>query len=173
MNARRPSMSTPFIFVALCAAMVLVLSAWPPSRARAQDDDGQGEDSCGSAFLAEDDDNQGDDNAQGDEDGCGMMVVDVDDEDGDQVDDMDDNGNPDDDVDVDVEEMAQSGPNQGTVVTFHTNQNGSFVLKGLPKGRVTITATRVRNGATTTATKKKSVREHRTKRMRLRLRPAQ
>src|SRR5262245_7563755 len=171
MNARRPSMSTPFIFVALCAAMVLVLSAWPPSRARAQDDD-QAEDSCGGAILAEDDDNPGDDNAQGDENGCGMMEVEVDDENGDAVDDMDDNGNPDDDVDVDVSGMALSGPNQGTMVTSHTAQNGSFVLKGLPKGRLTVTATRTHNGAITTATRKKSVREGRTKHMRLRLRPA-
>src|SRR5262249_60886765 len=79
MNARRPSMSAAFTFVALCAAMVLVLSAWPTSRARAQDDnnqgdnDNQGEDSCGGAIVGEDDDNQGDDNAQGDENGCGMM----------------------------------------------------------------------------------------------------
>ncbi len=172
MNARRPSMFAALLFVALCAAMVLALSAWPTSRARAQDNNGQGEDSCGSAILAEDDDNQGDDNAQGDENGCGMMVVEVDDENGDVVDDMDQNGNPEDDVDVDVEEAAQSGPNQGTVVTFHTAQNGSFVLKGLPKGRVTITATRVHNGTTTSATRKKSVREHQTKRMRMRLRPA-
>jgi len=166
-------MAAAFLFVSLCAAMVLILSAWPTSRARAQDDNDQGEDSCGSAIVGEDDDNQGDDNAQGDENGCGMMVVEVDDENGDVVDDMDDNGAPDDDVQVDVEDMAQSGVNQGTTLTLHTAQNGSFVLKGLPKGRVTVTATRTHNGATTTATRKKTAREHRTKRMRLHLRPAQ
>src|SRR5262249_59062711 len=137
------------------------LSAWPASRARAQDDDDQGEDSCGGAILAEDDDNQGDDNAQGDENGCGMMEVEIDDENGDVVDDMDENGNPEDDVEVDVTEPAQSGVNQGTMLTLHTAQNGSFLLKGLPKGRVTITATRVHNGATTTATRKKGVPQHR------------
>ena len=171
MNARRASMSAAFVFIALCAAMVLVLSAWPTSRARAQDDNDQGEDSCGSAIVGEDDDNQGDDNAQGDENGCGMMEVEVDDENGNVVDDMDENGNPEDDVEVDVEDMAQSGTNQGTMVTFHSAQNGSFVLKSLPKGRVTVTATRTHNGVTTTATRKKMAREHRTKRMRLRLRP--
>ena len=171
MNARRPSMYTPFIFVALCAVLVLVLSAWPTSRARAQDDNDQGEDSCGGAILA-DDDNQGDDNAQGDENGCGMVVVDVEDENGDDVNDVDDMGNPDDDVDVDVEMLAKSGVNTGTVLTFHTAQNGSFVLKGLPKGRVTLTATRTHNGAITAATRKKRAREGRTKHMRLRLRPA-
>ena len=178
MNARHPSQSTAFVFIALCAALVLVLSRWPAYQARAEDDNNQGdnnnqgEDSCGSAIVGEDDDNQGDDNAQGDENGCGMMEVEVDDENGDVVDDMDQNGNPEDDVEVDVTEPAQSGVNQGTVLTLHTAQNGSFLLKGLPKGRVTITATRVHNGATTTATRKKGVREHRTKRMRLRLRPA-
>jgi len=100
------------------------------------------------------------------------MEVEVDDENGDVVDDMDENGNPEDDVEVDVTEPAQSGVNQGTVLTLHTAQNGSFLLKGLPKGRVTITATRIHNGATTTATRKKGVREHLTRRMRLRLRPA-
>ena len=171
MNARRPSMSAAFLFVSLCAAMVLVLSSWPTSRARAQDGDDQGEDSCGSAVLAEDDDNQGDDNAQGDENGCGMMEVEVDDENGDAVDDMDENGNPEDDVEVDVTETAQSGVNQGTVLQLHTAQNGSFVLKGLPKGRGTITATRVHNGVTTVRTKKVRAREQRTRRVRLRLRP--
>src|SRR5262250_1337945 len=167
MNARHPSQSTAFVFIALCAALVLVLSRWPAYQARAEDDNNQGdnnnqgEDSCGSAIVGEDDDNQGDDNAQGDENGCGMMEVEVE----------DDNGNPDDDVEVDVEDMAQSGPNQGTLVTFHSAQNGSFVLKSLPKGRVTVTATRTHNGVTTTATRKKMAREHRTKRMRLRLRP--
>jgi len=173
MYVRRPPMSAAFIFASFCAAMLLILSACPTSPARAQDDNGQGDDSCGSAIVAEDDDNQGDDNAQGDENGCGMMVVEVDDESGDVVDDMDENGNQDDDVDVDVAELAQSGPNQGTMLTFHTAQNGSFVLKGLPKGRVTVTAARTHNGTTTAATRKKSVREHRTRRMRLRLRPAQ
>ena len=114
-----------------------------------------------------------DDNAQGDENGCGMMVVEVDDENGDVVDDMDDNGNPEDDVEVDVDEMAQSGANAGTMLTFHTAQNGSFLLKGLPKGRVTITATRVHDGVTTIGGGKKSVRELRSRRMRLRLHPAQ
>src|SRR5262249_14545204 len=128
-----------------------------------------GDDSCGSAIIMEDDDNQVDDNAQGDENGCGMAVVEGDDENGDVVDDMDENGNPEDDVEVDVTELAKSGPNQGTVVTLHSAQNGSFVLKGLPKGRATITATRVHNGTTTTATRKKGVREHRTRRLRLRL----
>src|SRR5262245_20668562 len=107
MNTRRLSLSAAFIFASLCAAMVLVLSAWPTSPARAQDDNGQGEDSCGSAIIAEDDDNQGDDDAQGDEDGCGMMVVEVDDENGDVVEDMDENGNPEDDVEVEVTEPAQ------------------------------------------------------------------
>jgi len=157
------------VFVLFCAAAVLVLCAWPTSRARAQDD--QGDDSCGGAVVAEDDDNQGDDNAQGDENGCGMVVVEVDDENNDVVDDMDENGSPDDDVDVDVEVLAQSGVNLGTVLQLHTAQNGSFVLKGLPKGRGTITATRVHNGVTTVRTKKLSAREQRTRRVRLRLRP--
>ena len=156
------------VFISLCAAMALVLSAWPMSRARAQDEG----DDCGTTIVAEDDDNQGDDDSQGDENGCGMMVVEVDDENGDAVDDMDDNGNPEDDVEVDVDETAQSGANQGTVLQFHTAQNGSFRLKGLPKGRLTITATRVHNGVTTVGSRRKSVREHRTRRMRLRLRPA-
>ena len=171
------------LFLLLCAAtVVLVLAAWPTSptsqtspmsQAWAQDDNNQGDDSCGGAIVGEDDDNQGDDNAQGDENGCGMVVVEVDDENGDEVDDMDPNGNADNDVevDVDVDEMALSGPNQGTTLTFHMAQNGSFVLKGLPKGRAVITATRVHNGVTTSRTRKKTVREHRTKRMRLRLRP--
>ena len=158
------------VFLPFCTAMALILAAWLTPRARAQDDQG---DDCGTAIVAEDDDNQGDDNAQGDENGCGMVVVEVDDENGDVVDDMDENGNPDDDVEVDVTELAKSGVNQGTVLTFHTAQNGSFVLKGLPKGRATITATRSHNGTTTSATRKKSVRELRTKRMRLRLRPTQ
>jgi len=65
MNARRRSMSAAFIFISLCAALVLMLSGWPASRARARDDNNQGEDSRGSAILAEDDDNQVDDDAQG------------------------------------------------------------------------------------------------------------
>ncbi len=170
MNARRVSMSAAFVFISFCAAMVLILSAG--FRARANADDNQGDDSCGAAMVAEDDDNQGDDNAQGDENGCGMVVVEVDDQNGAAVDDMDDNGNPEDDVEVDVTETAQSGVNKGTVLTLHTAQNGSFVLKGLPKGRATITATRVHNGVTTTRTRKKGVRELRTRRLRLRLRPA-
>ena len=157
------------LFILLGAATILMLCAWP-SRARAQDD--QGEDSCGGAIVAEDDDNQGDDNAQGDENGCGMVVVEVDDQNGDVVDDMDDNGNPEDDVDVEVSEMAMSGVNQGTMLQFHTAQNGSFVLKGLPKGRLTLTATRVHNGVTTTRTRRTSTRELRTRHLRLRLRPA-
>ena len=173
MYARRLPTSAVFIFASFCAAMLLILSALPTSPARAQDDNGQGDDSCGSAIIAEDDDNQGDDNAQGDENGCGMMVVEVDDENGDAVDDMDENGNPEDDVEVDVTEAAKSGPSAGTMVTFRTAQNGSFVLKGLPKGRVTLTATRTHNGTTTAATRKKSVREHRTRALRLRLRPVQ
>ena len=156
------------VYLSLCAATALVLSAWPISQARAQDEG----DDCGTAIVAEDDDNQGDDNSQGDENGCGMMVVEVDDENGDEVDDMDDAGNPENDVEVDVEEMAQSGADQGTVLQFHTAQNGSFLLKGLPKARVTISATRVRNGVTTVGSRRKHVREHRTRRMRLRLRPA-
>src|SRR5262245_29701850 len=167
MYARRPSMSTAVIFAALCAAMVLALSRLPTSQARAQDEG----DSCGSAIL-EDDDTQVDANAQAGANGRGLPEWAVDDENGDDVDDMDDMGNPDDDVDVDVEVLALSGPNQGTVVTSHSAQNGSFVLKGLPKGRVTVTATRTHNGVTTTATRKKSAREGRTKHMRLRLRPA-
>jgi len=147
--------------------MVLVMAAWLTPRARAQDEG----DDCGTAVVAEDDDNQGDDNAQGDENGCGMMVVEVEDEQGEDVDDMDDNGNPEDDVEVDVDEMAQSGPNAGTMLTFHTAQNGNFILKGLPKGRVTITATRVHDGATTVGSGKRGMREHRTRRMRLRLHP--
>ena len=142
------------VFISLCAAMALVLSAWPMSRARAQDEG----DDCGTTIVAED--------------GCGMVIVEVDDENGDEVDDMDDNGNPEDDVDVDVDEPAQSGANAGTVLQFHTAQNGSFRLKGLPKGRLTITATRVHNGVTTVRSRRKSVREQRTRRMRLRLRPA-
>jgi len=156
------------VLISLCGVTALVLSAWPMSRARAQDEG----DDCGTAMVAEDDDNQADDNSQGDENGCGMMVVEVDDENGDEVDDMDDNGNAEDDVEVDVEETARSGANQGTVLQFHTTQNGSFVLKGLPRGRVTITATRVHNGVTTVGSRRKHVREHRTRRMRLRLRPA-
>jgi len=157
------------VLLPLCTAMALILTAWLTPRARAQDEG----DDCGTAIVAEDDDNQGDDDAQGDENGCGMVVVEVDDENGDVVDDMDEMGNPDDDVDVEVDEPAQSGVSAGTMLQFHTAQNGSFLLKGLPKGRVTITATRVHNGATTVAAGKKSVREHRTRHMRLRLRPAQ
>jgi hypothetical protein len=164
-------MSAAFIFLSLCAALVLVLSAGPTSRARADDNNDQGEDSCGSAMVGEDDDNQGDDNAQGDENGCGMVVVEVDDENGDVVDDMNDDGTPDDDVDVEVSEVAQSGVNTGATLTFHMAQNGSFVLKGLPKGRATIAVTRVHNGATTSRTRKAGVRELRTKHLRLRLRP--
>ena len=155
------------VYLPFCAAMVLVMAAWLTPRARAQDEG----DDCGTAVVAEDDDNQGDDNAQGDENGCGMMVVEVEDEQGEDVDDMDDNGNPEDDVEVDVDEMAQSGPNAGTMLTFHTAQNGNFILKGLPKGRVTITATRVHDGATTVGSGKRGMREHRTRRMRLRLHP--
>lgn len=155
------------LFTVLCAAAVLILCA-RPSWVRAQEQD----DSCGGAIVAEDDDNQGDDNAQGDENGCGMVVVEVDDENGDVVDDMDDMGNPADDVDVDVTEVAKSGVNSGTVIQFHTAQNGSFVLKGLPKGKLTMTVTRVHNGATTTRTKKAGTREHRTRHVRVRLRPA-
>jgi len=158
------------VFLPFCTAMALILAAWLTPRARAQDDQG---DDCGTAIVAEDDDNQGDDNAQGDENGCGMVVVEVDDENGDVVDDMDDMGNPEDDVDVEVDEPAQSGVNAGTMLQFHTAQNGSFLLKGLPKGRVTITATRVHNGTTTVGGGKRGVREHRTRRMRLRLHPAQ
>src|SRR5262249_59855510 len=73
MRARRPSMSAAFVFISLCAALVLILSAWPASRARAQDDDDQGEDSCGSAMLAENEGNQGEDNAQGAEKRGGGM----------------------------------------------------------------------------------------------------
>jgi len=156
------------VLLPFCTVMALILAAWLTPRARAQDEG----DDCGTAIVAEDDDNQGDDNAQGDENGCGMMIVEVDDENGDEVDDMDDNGTPEDDVDVDVDEPAQSGANQGMVLQFQTAQNGSFILKGLPKGRVTITATRVHNGATTVGSRRKGVREHRTRRMRLRLRPA-
>src|SRR2546428_876477 len=145
------------VFISLWAAMALVLSAWPMSRARAQDEG----DDCGTAIVAEDDDNQGDDNSQGDENGCGMMVVEMDDENGDEVDDMDDNGNPEDDVEADVEETARSGANQGTVLQFHTTQNGSFVLKGLPRGRVTITATRVHNRVTTVRSRSKHARVQR------------
>src|SRR5262245_29581056 len=64
MNARRRSMSPAFIFVSLCAALVLMLSARPVSGAR-HDDNDQGEDGRGSAIDAEDDDNQVDDDAQG------------------------------------------------------------------------------------------------------------
>src|SRR5262249_3700790 len=120
MSARRPSMSAAFIFISLCAALVLILSAWHASRARAPDDEDEGEDSRGSAMVEEDQDNQGDDTAQGDEKGCGMMEVEVDDENGDVVDDMDEKGNPEDDVEVDVTEPAQSGVNQGTVLAIHT-----------------------------------------------------
>ena len=101
--------------------------------------------------------------------GVAVERVEVDDENGDVVDDMD-NGAPEDDVEVDVTDAARSGPGAGTVLTIHTAANGSFLLKGLPKGRATITATRVHNGTTTTATRKRSVREHHTKRLRLRLR---
>src|SRR5262249_8919934 len=152
------------VLLGFCAGMALILAAWLAPRARAQDDQG---DDCGTAVVAEDDDNQADDDAQGDENGCGMMIVEVDDENADEVDDRDGNGVPEDDVDVDIEEPAQSGANQGTMLQIHTTQNGSFVLKGLPKGRVTITATRVHNGATTVGGGKRSVREHRTRRMRL------
>ena len=158
-------MKRSVLFMVLCAAGILFLCA-RPSRVRAQEQD----DSCGGAIVAGDDDNQGDDNAQGDENGCGMVVVEVDDENGDVVDDMDENGNPEDDVEVDVTDTAKSGVHQGTVLTVHTAQNGSFVLKGLPKGRATITATRVHNGITTTRTRKTGVREQRTRRLRLRLR---
>jgi hypothetical protein len=58
------------------------------------------------------------------------------------------------------------------VIQFHTAQNGSFVLKGLPKGKLTMTVTRVHNGVTTTRTKKASTRELRTRHVRVRLRPA-
>src|SRR5262245_60506739 len=158
------------VLLPFCAAMTLIVAAWLTPRARAQDDQG---DDCGTTVVAEDDDNQGDDDAQGDENGCGMVVVEVDDENGDEVDDMDEMGDGDDDVDVEVDETAQSGPNAGTMLQFHTAQNGSFLLKGLPKGRVTITATRVHNGASSVGGGKRSVREHRTRHMRLRLHPAQ
>ena len=151
------------LFILFGAATILMLCAWP-SRARAQDD--QGEDSCGGAIVAEDDNNQGDDNAQGDENGCGMVVVEVEDDQGEDVDDMGD------DVDVEVSEMAMSGVNQGMMLQVQTVQNGSFVLKGLPKGRLTLTVTRVHNGVTTTRTRKASTREGRTRRLRMRLRPA-
>ena|SRR5215813_4983569 len=156
------------VYLLLCAATALILwSARPASRALADDD--QGEDSCGGALVMEDD-NQGDDDAQGDENGCGMVAVEVDDENGDEVEDMDDNGGPDDDVDVEVDALAKSGVNQGSVLHLQSAQNGSFVLKGLPKGKVTITATRVHDGVTTTRTKRAGAREGRTRHVRLRLR---
>jgi hypothetical protein len=157
-------MKRSLLFTVLCAATVLLLSAWPTSSARAQDN--QGDDSCGGAIVAEDDNNQGDDNAQGDENGCGMVVVEVEDDQGEDVDDQGD------DVDVEGSEMALSGVNQGTLLQVQTVQNGSFVLKGLPKGRLTLTVTRVHNGVTTTRTRKASTREGRTRRLRMRLRPA-
>jgi len=65
MNARRRSMSAASIFISLCAALVLMLSARPASGARAHDDNDQGEDSRGSAIHADDDDNQVDDDDEG------------------------------------------------------------------------------------------------------------
>src|SRR5262249_47731701 len=143
---------------------MLALVAWPTSRARAQDDQG---DDCGGSISAEDD-NQGDDDTQGDQNGCGMVVAGVDDENGDQVDDTNSDGTPDDDVQVDVEDTTPDGATQ--VLQFHTN--GGFRLTGLPTGRVKITATRVSNGVTTTRTRKTRVRKLRTRRLHLRLRPA-
>src|SRR5262249_37290268 len=104
--------------------------------------------------------------------GCGMVVVEVDDENGDVVDDMDDNGNPEDDVEVDVTEVAKSGVNSGTVIQFHTAQNGSFVLKGLPKGKLTMTVTRVHHGGLTVRPKNAGAGDQRTGHARGRLRPA-
>ena len=43
------------VFALSCVAMALLLTAWLTSRARAQDDNGQGDD-CGTAVTAEDDD---------------------------------------------------------------------------------------------------------------------
>src|SRR5207244_3667223 len=115
------------VFILLCAAMGLALVAWPTSRARAQDDNDQGDD-CGTTISAEDDDNQGDDDTQGDANGCGMVVVEVDDENGDQVDDMNDDGTSNDDVQVDVEDTKAGG------VAVQVATNGSFRLTGLPTG---------------------------------------
>ena len=159
------------VFVLLStAAVLLVLAAWRPSRAWADDpnenDNNQGND-CGT-IVSENDDNQGDENTQGDPNGCGMVEVEVDDENGDQVDDMDPNGNPDNDVEVDVEETVQGG---GTMLHVTSAHNGSFLMSGLPTGRAVITATRVHDGVTTSRTRKKMVRQLRTKRLRLRLRP--
>src|SRR5262249_6878257 len=156
----RPKMKRN-VYLPFCAAMVLVMAAWLTPRARAQDEG----DDCGGAIVAEDDDNQGDDDAQGDENGCGMMVVEVEDEQGEDVNDQDN------DVDVEVSELAKSGVNAGTMLQVSTAQNGNFVLKGLPKGRLTIPATRVHNGVTTTRTRKAGAREHRTRHLRMRLRP--
>jgi hypothetical protein len=161
-------MRSVFMFLSV-ATVLLVLAAWPTSRAWADDPNDQNDqgDNCGTV-ITEDDDNQGDENTQGDPNGCGMVEVEVDDENGDQVDDMDPNGNPDDDVEVDVEETVRGS---ATVLHVQSAHNGSFRISGLPAGRAVITATRVHDGVTTSRTRKKAVREQRTKRLRLRLRP--
>src|SRR5262249_38457343 len=112
------------------AVLTVVLAARPATRAWAQDED-QGDD-CGATGSIVDDDNQGDDDAQGDENGCGVVAGEVDDENGDQVDDTNDDGTENDDVDIDVEETLSDG--NVDVMAFHSN--GGFDLSGLPSGRV-------------------------------------
>ncbi len=167
------------IFFVLCAMALLLVVARPTSRVWAEDDGGDG-DQCGSTVTGGDDDqgddsgttntslaneDQGDDD-QGDDNGCGMVVGETDDENGDEIDDVNDDGTPDDDVDVEVDDTTPDGSTQTLV--FQTN--GNFQLTGLAKGKLRITVTRVHGGATTTRTKRTSVREHRTRHVHMKLR---
>lgn len=104
-----------------------------------------------------------------------QVDVEVDDEDGNEVDDGDE-----DTVQVNVQELvkvkAKAGAMQAQAVKvkkvkFQTASNGSFTLRGLPKGVAKITVTRVKDGKISKATARVNVKANTKKYLKVRLRP--
>lgn len=96
-----------------------------------------------------------------------QVDVEVDDEDGNEVDDGDE-----DTVRVNVQELVKAKKaKKAKKVKFQTAGNGSFTLKGLPKGVAKITVTRVKDGKISKGTARVNVRANTKKHVKVRLRP--
>lgn len=104
-----------------------------------------------------------------------QVDVEVDDEDGNEVDDGDE-----DTVQVNVQELVKVKTKAGAMqsqakklkkVKFQTASNGSFTLRGLPKGVAKITVTRVKDGKISKAKAVVNVKANTKKHLKVRLRP--
>lgn len=107
-----------------------------------------------------------------------QVDVEVDEPDGSNVNDIDENGDPVDDVDVDVTETVRvhnAAPGAvgkvKKVLHFEIAAHGRFSLRGLPTGKIKVSARRVKDGVTMTRSKKARVKGNTTRTLRLRLLP--